>query len=67
MSGCCKDCQDRKVGCHAECAKYIKAKAEHDEEQKAIRRAQEGDIYLSAMSKKWHRIRKSYGERMAQR
>ncbi len=26
---CCKDCNDRFVGCHSECSKYLKAKEEH--------------------------------------
>ena len=26
----CKNCQDRKTGCHSTCEKYLAAKAEHD-------------------------------------
>lgn len=32
----CKNCEDRTVGCHSTCERYIKAKAEHD----AIREAE---------------------------
>ena len=27
----CHNCEERYIGCHAECEKYIKAKQEHDE------------------------------------
>lgn len=33
----CKDCADRRVGCHAECPKYIEEKKRRDE-AKAKRR-----------------------------
>lgn len=26
----CKDCTDRRPGCHDDCAKYLKAKMKHD-------------------------------------
>lgn len=29
--GCCIDCQDREVGCHSTCERYIKAKADYEE------------------------------------
>lgn len=29
---CCKDCKDRKVGCHIDCEKYNKAKEKHTAE-----------------------------------
>ena len=28
---CCRYCEDRVVGCHSTCEKYIEAKAKHDE------------------------------------
>ena len=28
---CCRYCDDRVVGCHSTCEKYIEAKAKHDE------------------------------------
>lgn len=29
----CKDCQDRKVGCHGSCEKYLAVKKDHDEKR----------------------------------
>lgn len=28
---CCRYCDDRVIGCHSTCEKYIEAKAKHDE------------------------------------
>lgn len=33
----CKDCQDRAIGCHSVCERYIKQKAEHDLDAERIR------------------------------
>lgn len=32
---CCKDCKDRKVGCHGQCEKYITEKEENERKAKA--------------------------------
>lgn len=29
----CKDCQERHIGCHSECEKYISERAEYDREK----------------------------------
>ena len=29
----CRDCKNRKIGCHAECKKYLEAKAEYEAEK----------------------------------
>ena len=34
----CKDCKDRKIGCHANCSKYLNAKYEHDKKLSDYRR-----------------------------
>ena len=34
---CCRYCDDRVVGCHSTCEKYIEAKAKHDEINKRKR------------------------------
>lgn len=34
----CKDCKDRKVGCHSVCEKYINFQKEHEKEMKEIRK-----------------------------
>lgn len=39
----CKDCNDRHVGCHAECQKYKDYKTEHAKQQTFIRRLDEED------------------------
>lgn len=31
----CKNCKDRKPGCHSTCNKYIQAKMDHDERERA--------------------------------
>lgn len=35
---CCKDCCERKVGCHATCDKYIREKAEWEKTKAEIRK-----------------------------
>ena len=36
MINSCIDCQDRYIGCHAECNRYIQAKAEYEAEQAVL-------------------------------
>lgn len=33
----CRDCGDRKIGCHAECERYIKEQAEREEKLERLR------------------------------
>ena len=41
----CKDCTDRKVGCHSTCERYIQDKARHDQLRKEIRISKELACY----------------------
>lgn len=34
----CKDCKDRRVGCHAECEKYARFYAENEARKEAYRK-----------------------------
>ena len=34
---CCIDCTDRHLACHDTCERYLKVKAQHDEEKRKIR------------------------------
>lgn len=36
-NGPCKDCPERRLGCHADCKDYLKWKAEHEAELEAWR------------------------------
>lgn len=40
----CKDCPDRKVGCHSECKKYIEWKQIHDREVEAVKKQRDIEI-----------------------
>lgn len=60
MGGCCKECQSRYVGCHAECEKYITAKAKHDAECEEARKGLEADRYATYIRRQMSRIRSSY-------
>lgn len=63
MRNCCQDCKERKVGCHSECAVYLTAKAEHDEEKKRRREAEEGIRYDALKKARWCRAWNSTNER----
>lgn len=43
---CCIDCPDRSAECHAECEKYIKEKAEYNEQQALIGARKKADNNL---------------------
>lgn len=38
---CCEGCQERRVGCHAQCARYLDAKKQHEERKRQIEREQQ--------------------------
>lgn len=44
----CKDCPDRKVGCHSVCEKYLEWKQVHDQEVEVVKkeRSKETNIIL---------------------
>jgi len=35
---CCKNCTERHYKCHSSCEKYIKSKAEYEEQKSALRK-----------------------------
>ena len=37
----CRGCQERKLGCHATCEKYLAAKAEYEQKKKIFRACKE--------------------------
>ena len=43
----CKDCEDRKVGCHCVCDKYLKYKADVDDYYKSIKSDKEYVAYTT--------------------
>lgn len=52
----CKNCNDRKVGCHATCEKYKKFKEKTSEMNKKIR--DEKALNYSSTSDNWNYLRK---------
>lgn len=42
MSSCCKDCIDRKIGCHSNCSRYAEYKKELDK----IKEIKSKEIYI---------------------
>lgn len=60
---CCRDCQERNVGCHATCQKYIADKAQQDADRKRIRRECEIDNYLYSMQRKRRKINEAIRKR----
>lgn len=61
----CKICEDRKVGCHADCERYIEWRKAFDAEKQALRDAVKNDVNYSKYKhdvvkeverrKKWHK------------
>ena len=52
---CCKDCQDRFIGCHGTCEKYIAQNKAHQEELKRIYESKGVDIMMEE-----YKIRERY-------
>ncbi len=44
----CKDCEERHIGCHSDCSKYIEAKPQTYEVKKAAAKGKEADFYISS-------------------
>lgn len=60
----CKDCEDRAVGCHGSCEKYITVKAAHIEEKSRLRELKEPDrIFYSAKVDAVAKTKKMIGRR----
>jgi hypothetical protein len=51
----CKDCQERHIGCHAECERYIKFKEESAEIEKRRRADVEAWIDFKEYKKSKHK------------
>ncbi len=45
ISAPCKDCENRKIGCHSRCAAYIKYKSELNDSKKDIIERQDYETY----------------------
>jgi hypothetical protein len=58
FSKCCYKCQDRHVGCHGTCEKYLEAKKKHDEyKNKVFVKQAEEAIFLSYQKQACKRMR----------
>lgn len=59
MNSCCKDCEDKKEGCHDRCPKYIgEILANFEEKDKELKGRQERKISESVQIdsvKRWHK------------
>lgn len=42
----CRNCEDRHVGCHSTCEKYLEAKDKHDTYTKRVQRSREESMLL---------------------
>lgn len=47
---CCKDCNERRVGCHSSCEVYINMKKKHDEIKEKIRKSKYREYELNSVS-----------------
>lgn len=59
MVTCCKDCQERELGCHSKCETYISAVEKHREEKEWLKGIRDMDDALGP--KKYKRRRKKRG------
>lgn len=50
----CKDCEDRNVGCHSKCEKYIEFKRMRDERKTENKIKREYDYYLAEKFQKYY-------------
>ena len=48
---CCKDCQNRAVGCHSTCEEYHEAKTKYDSDNQQIKRDRQGNYQAWEMRK----------------
>lgn len=44
---CCKDCDNREIGCHSTCEKYIKEKKVRDDEKIEIHKNMRKDRFVT--------------------
>lgn len=60
----CKDCTERHVGCHSECAKYKEFKEQLQADKEAYFEAtREENMYLAYMKKQANKRRKKEGKK----
>ena len=56
---CCKDCQERSVGCHSTCERYLEARAAHEKHEAQLKLNREFYNYACAnMAKRTDRVAK---------
>lgn len=56
MRAPCKDCPDRKLGCHSVCEKYIEFTKKNEEIR--LKKARENNSYNEIMNMRINRMRK---------
>lgn len=54
-SQCCLKCKKRHMGCHADCADYLEAKAEHERLMKAEILRREANGYEAESARRRHK------------
>lgn len=54
---CCKDCEDREVGCHAVCEKYLSEKAEVEKENERRRKQIEQKAINEYLDRRFYKYR----------
>lgn len=54
MKAPCKDCQNRRVGCHSECEKYISFSEERSRQLEEKYKASQADIYINDKQNRWY-------------
>lgn len=61
----CKDCKDRKVGCHGYCERYIKERTKNDNQAAEIRKIKQddSDVYKFLIGNTIKRARSQVWER----
>lgn len=56
MTQPCKDCPDRKVGCHSQCEKYKAWRAEYDKLKEKIRQDHVVDTTIRVCKRRMNRV-----------
>ena len=52
MITCCKDCQERQIGCHSNCERYKTAIGDYNKQKEEIKRKKELDDVLYGFNKR---------------
>lgn len=66
---CCKDCPERKVGCHATCETYLTAKQERNRQIEQVRQDNKGniDVYKACKRARERKRRKHYDRKESEK